>query len=161
MDSEINDMNFDDFFTKEDIQKESLDEKFSKERMEWNNKITYLSNKLKDVFKISELQTEIYTERQRAVEYYHYLYSIWFKLNKKFRKEYSAKYEFFTIKSQIRFPNERSKEIRIMSEIGDVQDKREAVDNHKKFMEQTIKSIDSIIYGIKFRIELENISRGK
>lgn len=162
-------MTADDFFkkqeepvTKEDNkEKETLESKFARERLEWSGKLESMSAQMKDVFKVSELQTTIYTERQRAVEYYYYLLSVLSKVSKSYRKQFAEKYDYYSFKSQIRFPNEKVKEIQILSEIGDIVEKREALDNHSKFMNSTIESIDKLIYGIKYKVEIEQISRGR
>jgi len=159
---------FDDFLIprlveeKNEEKKETLIERCERERLEWTNKIKEMSNKMKDIFRVSaELMTEIYTERQRAVEYYHYLISILSKINKKYRIQWVQKYDHYSYKSQKRFPNEKTKEMQILSEMGEILDTREIIDNHSKFINSTISTLDNIIYGIKYKVEIENISRGK
>lgn len=156
---------FDDFFKDEKKEKGEeksiLEERLQNERLEWSNKIEGMSKRMKKIFELSELMTYVYTERQRAVEYYHYLISILSKLNKSYRKQWTEKYDYYSFVSQKRFPNEKTKEIQILSEISDIVRKREAIDNHSHFIESTIKTIDNIIYGIKYRIEIEQIARGK
>jgi hypothetical protein len=155
---------FDDFVEK-DQQKgpkeDSLEERFSKERLSWSEKIAEMSKKMKDIFKVSELMTEIYTERQRAVEYHHYLISIFSQINRAYRTQWSARYDHYSYKSQKRFPNEKTKELQILSELTEITKKRDAIDNHIKFMNNTISTIDNLIYGIKYKVEIEQISRGK
>lgn len=158
---------FDDFFNSEvetpkpNEKKDELKEKFEKERQEWTAKIKELSSKLKNVLSINELMVDVYTERQRAVEYYHYLIGILSIINKSYRKQFSEKHEYYTYKSQKRFTNERTKEIQIQTDLSDIVKKREYIDNHSKFIDNTIKTLDNLIYGIKYRIEIEQISRGK
>ena len=162
---DIFNLSFDDIVNKppdnEVSKKETLEKRFTKERLEWSNKIDLMSKKMKDITKINELMVEVYSERQIAVEYYHYLISILSKLNKNYRAQWAQKYDYYSYKSQQRFPNEKLKERQILSEIAPILSKREDVDNHSKFIDNTIKTIDNIIYGIKYRIELENIARGK
>lgn len=159
---DINNINIDELINKEDSkEKESLEGRFNKERIEWTNKIQNMSQKMKDIFKVSELMTEIYTERQRAVEYNHYLLTLLSKIIKKYRNQFSEKYDYYSWQSQKRFPNEKTKELKILSEISDLIEKKEALDIHVKFMQQTIGTIDNLIYGIKYKVEIEQISRGK
>lgn len=139
----------------------SMEERFAKERIDWGTKIKELSGKMKNIVDMSALMTTIYTERQLAVEYHYYLLTLIIKINKTYRKQYSDKYDYYTYKSQKRFPNERNKEIQIMSELGSILSTKEHLENHQKFIENTIKSIDQIIYGIKSRVEVEQIMRGK
>ena len=140
---------------------ETLDTKFSNERLEWSTRVGEMNKQMKGMGPLSELMTEVYTERQRCVEYYHYLISILVGLNKKYRKQYEERYSFWSWKSNIRYPNETSKVNKIQTELADILEKRELIDNHAKFINSTCGTIDNIIYAIPKRIEIENIARGK
>lgn len=145
----------------EEPKKETLEEKFSKERLEWSGKIAEMSTQMKSVLKVSELMTEVYTERQRCVEYHHYLISILIKLNREYKRQYDERWIHWTHNSNIRYPNESQKGNKIQTELADLLEKREAVDNHAKFIDRTVGTIDNLIYAIPRRIEIEQISRGK
>jgi len=158
---DLNDLNFDDI-VKEDAEKEdiTLVEQFAKERLTWTKKIKKMSNQLKHIKDVSELMIDVYTERQQATEYYYYLMTVFSKINKEYRKQWAKKYDFYSYQSQKRFPNEKSKELHILFEIKDIVEKREAIDNHAKFILDTKGTIDNIIYGIKYRIDLEKLKSG-
>lgn len=147
--------------TKEEEKEQTLQEKFSAERYGWSSKVSAMSKKLGSVEKTAELMTEIYTERQRALEYYHYLIGILVQINKSYSKSYSEKYQFYKYQSQERIPNETLIKNRIESELADLKEKRELIDNHAKFMDGTVKTIDNIIYGIKYKVEITQIGRGR
>lgn len=151
-----------DFFNiNPDVPKEeSLEDKFAKERLEWSGKVAEMSEQMKSVLKVSELMTNIYTERQRCVEYYHYLISILIKINKEYRRRYAERWDFWSYKSQIRYPNNTALDNKIKTELADVLEKRELIDNHSKFMLECKNTIDNIIYAIPRRIDIEKIARG-
>lgn len=140
---------------------ESLEERFSRERKEWDDKIAEISKKLKNVFEVAELMTTLYTDRQRALEYYHYLISLMIGMNKRYNAAYSEKFDYYTNRAQVRYPNESTKHTRILTDLADMVEKRTMVDNHSKFILGTLSTIDNIIYAIPRRIEIEQISRGK
>jgi len=150
-----------DIFNTELEEKESLEIRFAKERLDWSNKIAELSGKMKKIFDIPILMTDIYTERQRCVEYYHYLITLLIQINREYKKQYSERHDYWTHKSQLRYPNESSKNMKISHELADIVTKRETLDNHAKFILSTISTIDNIIYAIPKRVEVEQISRGK
>lgn len=152
-----------DFFNiNPDVPKEeTLEDKFSRERLEWSDKVAEMSEQMKSVLKVSELMTDIYTERQRCVEYYHYLLSILIKINREYRKNYAERWDYWSYKSQIRYPNNTALDNKIKTELADILEKRELIDNHSKFIDKTVGTIDNIIYAIPRRIEIEQISRGK
>lgn len=139
---------------------ETLDDKFSRERIEWSEKVAGMSSQMKSVLKVSELMTEVYTERQRCVEYYHYLISILQKINKEYRRQYAERFDFWSWKSNIRYPNNNALNNKIQVELADLIEKREAIENHAKFMGETKSTLDNIIYAIPKRIDLEKIARG-
>lgn len=151
-----------DFFNiNPDVPKEiSLEEKFANERLEWSAKIDEMTKKVKPVFEIPELMTYLYTERQRAIEYYHYLVSLMISMNRKYNAAYMERQEYYTTKAQIRYPNESTKHTKILVDLADMVEKRAAVDNHSKFMTQTIATIDNVIWAIPKRVEIEQIARG-
>ncbi len=145
----------------EESKKETLAEKFTKERSEWQEKIALMSSHMKNINKISELMLSVYTERQICLDYYHYLISKSIIVNREYRKRYAERHEFWTWKSNVRYPNETSKNNKILVELADIQEKRESIDNHARYIAETMKTIDNIIYAIPRRIEIEQISRGK
>jgi len=142
-------------------EEETLVDKFAKERLEWSQKIQDMSEQMKSVSKVSELMVTVYTERQRCVEYYHYLISILIKVNREYKKQYAERFDFWSWKSNIRYPNEGAKNNKIQTELAELLEKRETIENHAKFIDKTAATIDNLIYAIPKRIEIEQISRGK
>lgn len=139
----------------------SVEKRFEKERLEWTSDVKEMAMKLKKIHETAELMTTIYSQRQKAHEYYHYLVSLLIKINRDYKKQWAIKYEFYTYKGQQRFPNESTKTSQINADLADVVMKREVFDNHMQFMAGTIKTMDNIIFGIKTRVEIEQIARGK
>jgi len=140
--------------------KESLEERFFKERLEWNDKISEMSAKIHRIMDIPELMTYLYTERQRAVEYYHYIISLLININKKYRAQYDERLMFYTYKSQVKYPNETLKANRIKVDLADLLVKREMLENHSHFLQEVKGSLDHIIWAIPRRVEIEKMSRG-
>lgn len=140
---------------------DTMEVRFAKERAEWTVKVNNMSIMMRKIVDTAELMTSLYTERQRAVEYYHYLISLLSKISKTYRKQFSEKYDFYTYKTQKRFPNERVKEIQIMTDLASTVFLKEQIENHSKFIDRTIGTMDNIIFGIKSRVEIEQILRGK
>jgi hypothetical protein len=141
--------------------KESLEDRFNRERLEWNDKIADMSAKMKQIFEIPELMTTLYTERQRAAEYYHYLISLMIGMNRKYNAAYAERHDFYTNKSAFRYPNESTKHNRILVDLAEQVENRAILDNHSKFILRTVETLDNLIYAIPKRVEIENISRGK
>jgi len=141
--------------------KESIDKQFERERKEWGEKVTNMNKLMKGMGPLSELMLDVYTERQISLDYHHYLISKLIKLNRKYRLQYDERWHHWTFKSQIKYPNNNALANKIQSELGDLVETRELVENHIKFMDKTMGTIDNLIYAIPKRIEIEQISRGK
>lgn len=140
---------------------ETLDKRFERERKEWDAKIAELSSKMNKLVELPSLMTSLYTERQRAVEYYHYLYSLIIGMNKRYNAAYAERNDFYMFKSQIRYSSEGAKHNRILVDLADMVEKREIMQNHAKFIEKTIGTLDNIIFAVPRRVEVEQILRGK
>jgi len=145
----------------EKSEKQTLEERFARERLSWSAKVKEMSTKLKRALDVAILMTEIYTERQRGLEYYHYLISLLIKINKNYKKSYAERHEYYTFKSQKRFANVAAMNNQISVELEGIVEKREILDNHAKFMLETVKTVDNLIFGMKTRIDIEQIARGK
>ena len=140
---------------------EKLSKQFEAERADWKEKVANLNKKMKNIMSVSELMTEVYTERQLCLEYYHYLVSKLVEVNREYRRRYAERHDFWSYKSNIRYPNETSKNNKIQVELADLLQKRELIENHSKYILRTVETIDNIIYAIPRRIEIEQITRGK
>jgi len=139
----------------------TLKDKFFKERLEWTKKLEEISLKLKTLDSVAELMTTLYTERQRAVEYYHYIISLLISLNRKYKKSWDDRFEYWTKTSQYKYPNEATKNNKIQVELAEQIEIREMLENHSKFILQVINTLDNVIYAVPRRIEIEQINRGK
>lgn len=146
--------------TKESPNKD-LEEKFAKERQEWQEKVDSLGKRLNKVFDIPSLMTDLYTERQRAVEYYHYLGSLMIKISREWRSQYNERWDYYTNRAQVRYPNESIKNNRIYVDLADFVERKEMIENHMKFVDKCAGTLDNIIFAVPKRVEIEQISRGK
>jgi len=67
-------------------------------------------------------------------------------------KEYSEK-------SDVRYGS-NEKMLLIEGDLTEISEKIELVENHRKFIDQTIQTVDHMLYGIRQRIALEEYLRG-
>lgn len=138
---------------------EQLIARFKSERNEWTDRIKDMSERLRDIYKVADLQTDIYSYRQVAVEYCHTLQVHLQKVNHVFRARKIERWEHYTRNYDLRMDKD-PKELHIYVDIADINERRELLLNHLEFMRETIKTIDTISFGIKHRIQLEEYRRG-
>lgn len=136
----------------------NLEDDFIKKQKFWNRIIDDLTKRLSTELKtIIDLNAEAISQRQILVEertqYYFKLYKDIPKL-KQLKKNH---FEFYSTKYPIKINGtEKTKLIEADTAYHDA--KLEYVQNYINFLSESIKSVDNVIYAIKNKIELYNIS---
>jgi hypothetical protein len=138
---------------------EALFARFKAEREEWTTRIRDMSERLKDIYKVAELQTDVYSYRQIAVDYSHTLMTHLSKVNQIFRAKKIERWEHYTRNYDLRMDKD-PKELHILVDIAEVNERKELLQNHLEYFRETVRTIDTLTYGIKHRIQLEEYKRG-
>jgi hypothetical protein len=132
---------------------------FEQERFEWREKIQVISLQLKDIKTVANAQIDLFSQRQILLEYSYKLASIIAKLNSKYRTERNRKTKDYSENSSFRYGANEIKNL-VEGDLSEIVEKLELVEGHRKFIDQTIQTVDHILYGIKSRISLEEYLRG-
>ena len=132
---------------------------FDTERAEWREKIQVISLSLKNIKTVAEAQIELFTTRQILIEYSFKLASIISKLSSRERQERSKKLREYQENKDVRYGSNETKTL-IEGDLAEITQKIELVESHRKFMDQTVQTVDHMLYGIKQRISLEEYLRG-
>lgn len=132
---------------------------FDQERSEWKERIQVLSLEMKDIKTLAKAQVDLFSQRQVLLEYSYKLASIVSKLNSKYRTEKSRKLKDYSERSDVRY-GANEKTVLIEGDISEITEKIELVEGHRKFIDQTVQTVDHMLYGIKSRIALEEYLRG-
>lgn len=138
---------------------EELSKRFSTEREHWKETIGGMSSRLQDIYKVSDLLTDLYSQRQIALEYSHELMSHLIRLNKLLRAKRADKWLHYTQNYDLRLDKD-PKNLLIDVDLGPIIEQKEMVENHYNYMKETVKTIDTICFGVKYRISLEEFRRG-
>lgn len=135
----------------------TLEEYIAQHQQQWSNVILEMNNMMKKFTDLPDLQMTIYSKRQNALDYYfNLLYQI-SAMSKEYKKQYAAKYNSYKVNSQIRYNSDTAINAQIASDLADVSYKLTLLENHSKYMQETIKTIDNLIYAISNRIRIEEI----
>jgi putative ABC transport system permease protein len=73
------------------------------------------------------------------------------------KKQYAAKYNSYKVNSQIRYNSDAAINAQIAADLADITYKLTLLENHAKYMQETIKTIDNLIYAISNRIRIEEL----
>jgi len=138
---------------------QTLEEYINMHQTEWSELIDGMNAKLKNFYDIPELQNIVYSKRQDALDYYFGLLTKVSALSKMYKKQYAEKYNQYKTASQIRYTSDAAINAQIASDLNDIIYNSELLSNHAKYMQETIKTIDGIIYAIASRIRIEELVR--
>ena len=135
----------------------TLEEYIAQHQQQWSNVISEMNSMMKKFTDLPDLQMTIYSKRQNALDYYfNLLYQI-SAMSKEYKKQYAAKYNNYKVNSQIRYNSDTAINAQIASDLADVSYKLTLLENHSKYMQETIKTIDNLIFAISNRIRIEEL----
>lgn len=135
----------------------TLEEYIAQHQQQWSNVISEMNSMMKKFTDLPDLQMTIYSKRQNALDYYfNLLYQI-SAMSKEYKKQYAAKYNNYKVNSQIRYNSDTAINAQIAADLADVSYKLTLLENHSKYMQETIKTIDNLIYAISNRIRIEEL----
>lgn len=138
---------------------DSLIKRFEEEREHWKTMVGDMAARMKDIYTVSDLLVDLYTQRQLALEYSHTLMSHLVRINANLRSKRAAKWLHYTQNYDLRLDKD-PKNLMIDVDLGPHILQKEMVENHLNYMRETVKTIDTMCYGVKYRISLEEFRRG-
>jgi hypothetical protein len=133
--------------------------RFKTERDEWTNTIKDMSSRMKSIYDVADLQVDLYSNRQIIADYTHTLMAHLTKINRIFREKKIERWEHYTRNYDLRMDKD-PKELHIYVDIADIVERKDLVQNHLEYFRETIRTIDTMCYGIKNRLALEEYKRG-
>ena len=132
---------------------------FERERSEWKEKIQVISLHIKNIKTVAEAQVDLFSTRQTLLEYSYKLAQIVSKLSTKERQMRAKKLKEYTEGKDVRY-GANEKTALIEGDLAELTEKMQLVENHRKYIDQTVQTVDHMLYGIRQRIALEDYLRG-
>ena len=114
---------------------------------------------MKDIKTLAKAQVDLFSQRQILLEYSYKLAAIITKLNSKLNSEKAKKLREYSERSDIRY-GANEKTVLIEGDLTEITEKIDLVESHRKFIDQTIQTVDHMLYGVRQRISLEDYLRG-
>lgn len=134
--------------------KETLSQRFERERKEWEDKVLNMTREMGSMYKLSEVMVDALSQRQVALEYSHTLMDMLVKLNADYKKKRKERRRWYTMECDQHFSD------RVIEQNIDVDLEKDGkivdmFNNHLAYMRGTIETIDKLLYGINWRMKLE------
>jgi len=134
--------------------KTKIAEKFQVRRKEVSNEIYENIEKLSNLKTLKDAQVNMLSLRQRLLEDNHTLLEHITMLRRKFREEKSNEMENLSRNLQLRYQS-NEKNVVIDGKTSATKEYLEIFENQINFFNDSIKTIDNIIFGIKTRLDIE------
>ena len=144
-----------------------VEQKFDERRNYWFTWIQDMNESLRNVDTIVKLQATVFTKRQEALENYHSLSATLAKRVKMYKEKSAVLYKEIRLMktaqgaSTFMFTNEGAIREQIEATLSDEKYLIDIMESHLNYLDNTIKTIDGIIYSISNRIKLEEIKLGR
>jgi hypothetical protein len=134
--------------------KSKISKKFQDRRAEVSKEIYENIEKLSNLKTLKEAQVNMLSLRQRLLEDNHTLLEHVTLIRKKYRDERSLEMENISRNLQIRY-QANEKNVVIDGRTSSTKESLEIFENQITFFNESIKTIDNIIFGIKTRLDIE------
>ncbi len=136
---------------------QTLEQYIISQQQKWSSKIKDINVKFKTILDLQSAMTEIYSLRQDICEYHKQILCKCAGLSRDYKKKYAELYNAFKTSAQIRYNSDAAINAQIASQLADFVYTMDIMNSHSSFIEESIKNIDSLIFGIKHRIDIENL----
>ena len=144
-----------------------VEQKFDERRNYWFTWIQDMNESLRKTDTIVNLQAIVFTKRQEALENYHSLSATLAKRVKVYKEKSANLYKEIRLMktaqgaSTFMFTNEGAIREQIDASLSDEKYLIDIMESHLNYLDNTIKTIDGIIFAISNRIKLEEIKLGR
>ena len=134
--------------------KKNIAEKFQARRADVSKEIYENIEKLSNLKTLKDAQVNMLSLRQRLLEDNHTILEHITMLRKKFRDEKAEVMENLSKNLQLRYQS-NEKNVVIDGKTSSTKEYLEIFENQVSFYNESIKTIDSVIFGIKTRLDIE------
>jgi len=155
---EDNDSMFD--VESEDISKRSIAEEFEEERKKWKDKVLEMANRVNKLDQVASLQVDLYSSRQIIIERISKLYQYLALYNSVYKTKKKDLFLKYTIYSDIKL-GQGEKTIMVEGDLADLQKKVNLIEHHIDYYKETVKNLDSMLYGVRNKLQIEQFLSGK
>ena len=138
--------------------KVSFVERFEAEKAEWKEIVQGIAKKFRNIEEMVDVQVDLYSQRQVIVDYQSQLSTLYARMKKAYLTEWKKAYKACD-RDEDRVYNEREKTKMADEMTSATKLKMDIVQQHIEFFKDTKAGIDSMIFGIKNRIDIEGFRR--
>lgn len=136
---------------------QTLEELILSRQQHWSDKIKEINKKFKTILELQDVLTEIYSLRQDIEDYRKQVLVKCAGLSRDYKKRYAELYNAYKTASQIKYNSDAAINAQIAAQLADAVYTMDVMNHHSDFLSESIKTIDSLIFAVKHRIDIENL----
>lgn len=136
---------------------QTLEQLILSRQQHWSDKIKDINKKFKTILELQDVLTEIYSLRQDIEDYRKQILVKCASLSRDYKKRYAELYNAYKTNVQIKYNSDAAINSQIAAQLADAVYTMDIMNHHSDFLNESIKTIDSLIFGIKHRIDIENL----
>lgn len=141
-------------------EKEDITKRFEREQREWNTKIDEMTSRMRDISVLSDVLVDALSQRQMALEKTHILMSVLSGINAQLRKKRKERFLYYSQSYDLVLQKDQ-KNLFIDVDLEKLVRTQELFSNHLSYMRSTVDTIDKMLYGVKWRLQLEEYKRSQ
>lgn len=141
-------------------EKEDITKRFEREQREWNTKIDEMTSRMRDISVLSDVLVDALSQRQMALEKTHILMSVLSGINAQLRKKRKERFLYYSQSYDLVLQKDQ-KNLFIDVDLEKLVRTQELFSNHLSYMRSTVDTIDKMLYGVKWRLQLEEYRRSQ
>lgn len=146
----------------ESIEQQTLESRLQMIQEKWTSRVTALNEKMKSLYDIDSLLNVVYADRQDLVDYYTNIMFTLAKLTKQYNVKVAECYNRLKVgENGIRYTNESAINNQIEAQLSEVKHPIQLLSSHIEYLRETMKTIDSLIFGISSKIKVYELVNGK
>jgi hypothetical protein len=140
--------------------KKDIAEEFEDERKMWKDKVLDMAGRVNRLDQAASLQVDLYSSRQIIIERISKLYQYLALYNSVYKTQRKDLFIKYTVDSDIKL-GQGEKNIMVEGDLADLQKKVNLIEHHIDYYKETVKNLDSMLYGVRNKLQIEQFLSGK
>ena len=137
-----------------------MSEEFEEERLLWKEKVLDMAIRVNKLDKVAELQTDLYSSRQIIIERISKLYQYLAAYTSAYKSRKRDLFIKYTVDSDIKL-GQGEKSIMVEGDLAELQLRINLIEHHIDYYKETVKNLDSMLYGVRNKLQIEQFLSGK
>jgi hypothetical protein len=140
--------------------KKRFSEEFEEERSHWKDRVLDMASRVNKLDEMAGLQVDLYSSRQIIIERISKLYQYLAAYGSAYKSRKKDLFIKYTVDSDIKL-GQGEKIIMVEGDLAELQERINLIEHHIDYYKETIRNLDSMLYGVRNKLQIEQFLSGK